>query len=494
MSLAEEQLLPDLVLLEVMQYLSVDDVFACRLVCKRLEALARHPNVWRHRRIDWDRDCPCAVLRLAPCLRAIVCRRHGDGYSPYYSNAAFETTKCAVTSLDIEVESAWNGKKSHPQLAHFTQVVRNQIALGRLQHVTVLSGRPGMYLRRQADPLRGVDAFWDALAQSSCLQSLRFLGCVPSATQPLQSGSSKSSLLLFKCRLTRKSESFVKAVLAAHTDTLEEVSLRGSLYVDDSAVSSSDTTELLARMPRLRRLKYDRLSPIDALAACNTLKDVSLFPAPGCSPLSLEQPQSNILKFLSEANQLRALSILFGPGDNIEELIEATLVSSALSLEHLSLRGYKAKEVHQVLIRALPRLPALRQLTLHPGDLEECDELLLAITPLSAPALRRLKLISDEDAYNSGYGCGHHWLHGDAVRATLVVNPLLHIHLWNPNACCSDFECDPCATLCHLEAGWNFPGRLVLFAHEPGKCPAPEDHTAGGRKWRSIHMPCNRLQ
>lgn len=349
MSLTVEQLLPDDVLLDVMQYLSVEDVFACRLVCKKFEALARLPTVWCHRRIDMH--CPRAVLRLAPCLGAIVCKAHYESGFQGDPDPAFEATKCAVTSLNFELTAEevhmLSSDEDFPsRLAYFARVVRNQVTLGRLKHVTVqirqLCGGYWLWLTFST-PRGAADALLDALAQSSSLQSLRFLGWVPSATRPLLRVSSKSSLLLFECWLSKKSESFVKAMLTAHADTLEEVSLfdRGremGSWGSNDVVASPEITELLARMPRLQRLKYDRLSPIDALAACKTLKDVTLSKT-SSGYNAADPPLSKTLKFLSEANQLRSLTIHPCYDDNCEELMEAALVSSALSLERLFISG-----------------------------------------------------------------------------------------------------------------------------------------------------------
>ncbi|XP_026291330.1 uncharacterized protein LOC113215883 [Frankliniella occidentalis] len=490
MSPALEQLLPDDVLLEVMQYLSVDDVFACRLVCKRLEGLARHPNVWRHRRIV-EKHCLCPVLRLAPCLEALEWCKQRSCESSF---SALETTKCAVTSLTLALPT-YSGYSNYDHrpirtyagLEIFTQAVRNQAAIGHLKHVAVQS-RPLLDVVMEGSIgyvlLQGGDAFCNLLAQCPCLLSVRFLLCVPALTRPLESGPPAPSLVVFECPLAFNSDSFLMTMLAGHAATLEVVNISPGLIIDGDLLEHpnvSKLSEILASMPRLRSLKCSSLPRLETLAASKTLRDVGFYES-GVYGL-----QGEIVKFLRGGKELRALSVTGHYRFDYVGMLDAVLASSGRSLEHLSLGDLQ--DVHQPLVEALPRLPALRQLNLlQLYDLVRLDGLLLGITPLTAPNLRRLELeTSDWEP------CAHHWLHGDAVRAVFSANPALHIHLWKASHCnpyAVEDRCGACASVCHLEAGWNFLGRLVLFAHEPGKCPAPEDHTADS-KWRSVHMPCS---
>ncbi|XP_052119615.1 uncharacterized protein LOC127748784 isoform X2 [Frankliniella occidentalis] len=119
--------LPDDVLLEVMRCLTVKDLFACRLVCKALGALALHPDVWRYRSFNADEDDNDnqlwqPVLRLAPCLGAL----YATLPPPVWGCLLVCTmTRCAVQKLSLTVYEGG--------CMHTAAMIRNQEGLGRLR-------------------------------------------------------------------------------------------------------------------------------------------------------------------------------------------------------------------------------------------------------------------------------------------------------------------------------------------------------------------------
>ncbi|XP_052127022.1 uncharacterized protein LOC113210611 [Frankliniella occidentalis] len=120
-----DQLLDDVLVL-VMTRLSVEDVFTCRLVCKRLAALALHPDVWRNRvfknlRMGRGKCLLCPVLRLAPSLRTLALRMCSYDTTPHRSR---EIT-CGVRKLRLSVDPAG------VELAVY--FIRRFAALGRLR-------------------------------------------------------------------------------------------------------------------------------------------------------------------------------------------------------------------------------------------------------------------------------------------------------------------------------------------------------------------------
>ncbi|XP_026285339.2 uncharacterized protein LOC113211237 [Frankliniella occidentalis] len=452
--------LPDDVLVQVMQYLSVDDVLACRLVCRRFEGPSMFREVWHRRRlVDDQRPCVCAALRLAPSLEAVLCSGH---------TSAFLATHCAVAELILVVE-----KDIHPDM--YAQVVHNQEALGRLRRVEVRYA-PGAQLGDRADP----DPLSVTLVRSSCLESLVFPKHVPYAPSPIphKHRPARSSLKIFKCCLNEVNEYFVDAVLAGHAPTLEEVDLDGGFPF------ALGTAKLLASMPKLERLKCDMIRDLEAVAACKTLKDMTLCIASDYYPYFLSEGAA---EFLRRANHLHTLSIDFNFGDidsGDRSLLLGALASSGGSLERLSVALLDEDEL-QPLIDMLPRLPALRLLSIS----VDCDlldaEALAGITPATAPALRRLELLEAGPQFCC---CLHEWLHdgdGNAVKI-LDANPSLHIHITEPIAC-KRRRCDACAQGCHRQAEWNERGRLVLFAHDPDDCSSPEDHTADST-WTCVQI------
>ncbi|XP_052133192.1 uncharacterized protein LOC127752306 [Frankliniella occidentalis] len=462
--------LPDDVLVLVMQHLAVNDLFACRLVCQRLATLALHPEVWRHRRLD-DKTCVCAVLSLAPCLDKVV-------YSKKAHTTAFATTRCAVRHLTLHI-------KKGTECALACLAVRNQEALGRLRNVEL----EVWYSSEDVAPLDGADALLRTLVErSSALESLDLLNGLPEpyAMRPVLHGPLRSSLRYFRCSLSERSENFVNTVLAGHAATLQEVHL-GHEYCEES------TFELLVGMSELRGLTCKLFPGMQALASCEMMRDVSVCMDNEYTPETVVQGAA---EFFRLAGQLRTVYIEFqyvdGEEEDLEDLMKA-LASSGESLVHqLSIVSLPDAPT---LLRALPRLPALRVLgmlnspLIDPMDDGRMDELLLGITPATAPSLRRLELSTFDLT-----GCLHEWLHRDAVGQVLTANPSLHVHVWGTHGCRRWVACEACAMGCHREvtANYNDNGRRIgFFSHGPGTCMHPEDHDVTSGKWTWVHIRCN---
>ncbi|XP_052124521.1 uncharacterized protein LOC127749631 isoform X1 [Frankliniella occidentalis] len=434
--------LPDDVIVAVMQFLSVEDLFACRLVSRRLCGLVSHWDVWRDRSLSDDLPCANAVLRLAPCLDALV-------VTGRYPTLAVTTTQCAVAILELHIfdRESFND-------AEYALTVHRQESLGRLRRLELTSNEH--YFR--SPPV--ADVLVRTMASCSGLQSLEVCDSLPNTNHPIEHGPSKPSLTQFGCPIDEQSKSFVHTMLAGHAATLEDVDISDSHY----GIGDSETAGLLASMPRLRRLRCnDSVEGFGAVAASKSLRDVSitLFGEP--------DEENEAVEFLRRAKQLRRIRLSYCTDFSAEfcgRVSEALTSSMVSKVERLALDGFT--EV-RLLFRELPSLPYLHhlELTEAPPD----DELLLSISPETAPALRRLELGT------CGQVCPHSWVHRDAVRVTLAANPKLHILLWHNKKDCGQ-ACEACRWTCHPEViKWSKVRKVGLFSHDPGKCPSPEDHT-----------------
>ncbi|XP_052132006.1 uncharacterized protein LOC127751860, partial [Frankliniella occidentalis] len=193
--------LPDDVIVMVLQYLPVEYVLACRLVCKRLCDLAFHWDVWRHRSLKDDDYYAGAVLHLAPCLDTLTV----TGLVP---TLAVTTTSCAVASLELLLDYA-----SATTAVEYALALRNQESLGRLRKL-YLDG-----LEYYSTP--GKDVLVRTVAKCSNLESLEVNGDLPLVSHPVVNGPPKPSLTNFRCAVNENSASFVNTILAAHAATLE---------------------------------------------------------------------------------------------------------------------------------------------------------------------------------------------------------------------------------------------------------------------------------
>ncbi|XP_026290053.2 uncharacterized protein LOC113214792 [Frankliniella occidentalis] len=447
-------LLPEEVLLEVLQYLDVRDLLACRRVCKRLGALVLVGRVWRHRELRLGSPGvpaasprergPLHLLRLAPCLDHLyICAAAG-------TLRAITTTKCAVASLTLE--DRYLGFNS--QL--YVEMVRHQEALGRLRRVH-------LDFRSSANSCR---VLLDALTTLPRLESLtRSKNCRDRASNYASTAPvphpSVQSLRKFSWKLTRDTVPFVHAVLAGHSATLEDVELKvgcsgWTSWTDDTVAS------LLAALPRLHslRIDYPNIPGLPAVAACGALRKL-------CVDVGYN---STVVELLRRAKQLRDVRLMldwFGLGC---EVLQA-LASPAL--ERLELRfctlPCRNDEVRP-LLRSMATLPALRHLVLDSSLYTSLGslplDLLQRINPATAPALRILELKMGR------HPCPHTWVHEDAVHPALMANPSLHIQLEFLGAQeCEKSNCVVCAMDCHKDVwkagvGTNDILKLSIHLHE----------------------------
>ncbi|XP_026274399.2 uncharacterized protein LOC113203764 [Frankliniella occidentalis] len=470
--------LPDDVLVLAMQLLSVEDILACRLVCKRLCGLALHPDVWLHRSLKDDEPRADAVLHLAPCLEKLTV----TGRVP---TLAVTTTRCAVASLELKK----NSYREFRNAAEYAFAVRNQEFLGRLKKLEL-----DIYGEANADVL------YRTVASCSGLDSLTVV-FGPQTTHPVVHGPPSSSLTIFRCGVSANSTSFVNTILAGHAATLEKVEINNA-RIEQFDVGETTTADLLAAMPRLRSLLCDStFCGFEEVAACKTLRDVTI------ELWICSGDFGSVAKFLRRAKQLQRVRLENGTGVSIGEhgaaLVDALVSSGWSHVERLAL--YELEDA-QPLLRALPSLPALRHLDLVNADTEDEDErglfyefeafedarpflyalpplptlrhldgvdvLLKSITPVTAPALRLLEIevVSVK--------CPHAWIHRAAVKAALMANPLLHIQLWcYPTRRPAPQECEVCERDCHQGVKWHEVKKIGLYSHDPEECPSPEDLT-----------------
>ncbi|XP_026283802.1 uncharacterized protein LOC113210160 [Frankliniella occidentalis] len=467
------QQLPDDVLVLMMQHLAVDDLFACRLVCRRLRDLALHPEIWSHRRLDEDKPCVCAVLGLAPCLDRAV-------YSKKVHTRAFTMTRCAVRHLTLRVRQG-------TECARACIALLRQEVLGRLKSVQ-LHVSYSLEDVAPVAPLEDADALLGTLVACRGLESLDLTDSLPEqyVMRPVLHGPSRSSLKYFRCYLSEETATFVNTVLAGHAATLQEVDF-GCQYFEEEG-----TFQPFVGLSVLRRLTCTVFTGMQALASCKMLTAVSLSLFEDYTPESVVQGAVEFLRLL--AGQLRTVSLEFqyadGDNEHFDRLLRALACSGESLVEQLTILTIP---IGAPLLRALPRLPALRVLSVlksplvDPEDDDCVGDILAGITPATAPSLRRLEL-STSDLQ----GCLHEWLHRDAVGRVLAANPSLHVHVWGTRGCRGGGPCEACALGCHREAIRDFKkGRRVgLFSHGPGECTHPEDHITGD-KWTWIHFYCN---
>ncbi|XP_052132004.1 uncharacterized protein LOC127751859 [Frankliniella occidentalis] len=275
--------LPDDVIVMVLQYVPVEDVLDCRLVCKRLCGLALHRDVWRHRSLEDDDEYAGAVLHLAPCLDTLKV----TGRVP---TLAVTTTRCAVASLELIA-----GPDESINVAEYALAVRNQELLGRLRKLEL-----NICLESAADVLVRT------VAMCSNLESLEIYEDFPDVTHPVVHGPPRPSLTNFRCVVDENSASFVNTILAVHAATLEHVNL-GSGFDNEETTPAN----LLASMPRLCSLRCNKMVPgLNVVADCKTLRDVSFY-------ANWEPDNIDVLsEFLRQATQLRRVHLDCDGGDD----------------------------------------------------------------------------------------------------------------------------------------------------------------------------------
>ncbi|XP_052127236.1 uncharacterized protein LOC127750234 [Frankliniella occidentalis] len=438
------ELLPDDVLVMVMQFLDVADVLACRLVCKRLCGLALHPDVWRHRSLSDDEPCASAVLRLAPCLNKLI-------VTGQVSTLAVTTTRCAVKKMILLATHTKATDQMALMATEYAYAVYKQESLGRLRHLELCQ----MYHLHM--PV--TDVLLRTVASCSDLKSLVFNSELPVTSTRVVHGPSRSSLTYFHCPFGESSASFLLTILAGHAATLEEISIGSDLDFEETG-----TADLLAAMPRLRFLKCeDSLRGFEVVAECKTLRRVHI-----CL-FGDHDEFDGLPKFLRRAKQLRRVHL-----ENIRPisaeystaLFEALTSPGRSHLERLTLEGF---EDVRPLFHAKTSLSHLRYLSVRLEFID--DEMLLSITPVTAPALETLELRCREK-------CRHALIHRDAVKATLAANTSLHIQIfYGTRSKCEPQDCTVCAGGCHPAVEWAKVFRIGLFSHDPDKCPSLEAHT-----------------
>ncbi|XP_052131838.1 uncharacterized protein LOC127751798, partial [Frankliniella occidentalis] len=396
--------LPKSALVTVMQHLTATDLLTCRLVSKSLGALALQPEVWRHQEVAAVRGgrrepCLCAVLRVAPCLGEVVVNE--TFRKPHIR--ALSRTKCPVAVVVIHLyQDTRNAREA-------AQVIRNQQALGRLRRVEL---KCNVNLGR----LSGVDKLIRTLlAATSALEELVVTGGVPYTLCPIEPVPHGPSLKRFTFSSSPGnplSRPLVEAVLAGHADTLEEVDLGFS----GEAPISASTSRLLAKVTNLRKLKCQMMQGMEAVAACEKLTDLSIL-------AYSDQCHRGAVKFITQAQQLTRVNL------DYRDLEGNPVIGKALGQALVTSRSRARLEELSIGCLSLPTplspLPALQQLNIMypPKDGDEL-RLLLAVTPATAPALR--KLVLQVDFWRK---CAHSWMHNDAVQKALALNPSLHIQV-----------------------------------------------------------------
>ncbi|XP_052126697.1 uncharacterized protein LOC127750124 [Frankliniella occidentalis] len=449
--------LPDEVLLLVMQYLDVEDLFRCRLVCKRLAGLALDPDAWQHRNLSDEHPWACAVLRLAPCLKSLVMLAPS---TMACHMLALSRTKCAAAKLLFSLQSGYG-------VTQMEEVIRHQEALGRLKglHVSITPIMDGATATKLLDVVTSIPALEELSLYILTLS-------IPLTARPALRSVSGPSLKNFVLEweaghgtgLPQPIEDVSRFLLAEHAATLERIEFESNAGVIKPPAS------LLASMPNLRVLNCSPFPGMRALAASESLRDLCLVVKPATVTTDTRE-------FLRGAGNLRVIDMTFSSiGENCTwtpttagvDLVE----DLASTVEELSISNEAEATARclpqvQPLLRALPTLTCLRNLFLEVAP----DELLAAITPTTAPALQWLSVT------NSDWGCTHAWLHRGVVKKLLSENPSLHVQVRadEASAPCRENPCETCEYDCHMDL-CEFES--ILFTHDPHDSCAVKVHAS----------------
>ncbi|XP_052127441.1 uncharacterized protein LOC127750277 isoform X5 [Frankliniella occidentalis] len=417
--------LPEDALLQVLKYLHVEDLLACRLVSRRLGDLALHPAVWRHVRLQAP---SCPVMRLAPCLAILTVDNDETPCKHLHS------TDCAVRQLNIECRDG-------VEASEMFQLMKRQEALGRLRRLDL---EFDYEINKPYEP-------FILLKAPASISGLEFLnvtvGSVYANEYPFQQCTVPSSLKEFWCTGEAGLGDFVCCVLATHAATLEKISIEAPMW-------SPQTARSLGGVRNLHHLTCKLLPGMEALAECGSLR--ILFLSDSQWPSDRVQ---GVVQLLRRAHRLVDVSLRNGiearsPGTihAFAEMIKALGWSGESCVVKLCIKVgvfYRRTDesdcylpMRVALLNALPRLPALRKLTLD----WESDEILPGITPETAPSLRSLDL-----ALSS---CAQAWMLNTATRRLLSLNPSLHV-----------------------QASHDLTGTIAwLFSHPQDQCPSEEYH------------------
>lgn len=428
--------LSDNVLVMVLQLVDMQDLLTCRLVSKRLGALAVLPGVWEHRVLVPGDRLVCPVLRLAPCLATMyvllpqVKRCH----------MAYAATRCAVRELKLIVGPVTG-------CVHAAAVVCRQEALGRLECVDVIFGTD-----------ENVSELLATIASTPGLQRVELathplLEFILRATTDavLHSTAVTPSLKRFDCVLVPDSEPYVNFILARHAATLESVEL-GPCPL---SMTLTATAPLLATMPNLRELGCCCLPGLEeaVVAASTSLRVLNLYIRTEREHLP---DSARAKKLLTLAKHLREVSLEYTPAITRPSDVGANLVlalaASGAPVEKLSITNDHVDDGEEMMLEehfpqmalllcVLPRLRTLRHLQVGAGG----EYVLMGITPTTAPALRQV------DVHLSEGVCAHAWLHEDMVRTVMSENSALHLKVVKPSTVyCGHESCEEACVLdCH---------------------------------------------
>ncbi|XP_026289333.2 uncharacterized protein LOC113214238 [Frankliniella occidentalis] len=372
--------LPDDAMLLVLSRLPLDDLIQCRLVCKRLARLALHPDAWRRRRLtnacNSCNPCPLfsAGLRLGSCVDSMRIE-----LPPETGCHLLFTSPCAARRLTI---STVHGGAGSWQAA---LLVRHQGLLGRLREVDLTLYSPCPCDAKSAVKA-DVSVLLGTLASTPGLEKLTIKGDEDDPKRPMQNGVSclhvtvPPSLTHFTCRpRDSRLEPAVNALLAAHAATLEEVEI-----VSLKAWPPSSRMGLvLAKLLRLAKLECQMLPDMEAVAACESLRELTLIVDDEVSPACRE----SIAAFFRRAVQLREVHFTWcHVHADCLDFVAALASSGRSRVETLGIysvsRSPEPAEL-QVLLAALRSLPALRRLRVNAErDSDEAKALLEALPSL----------------------------------------------------------------------------------------------------------------
>lgn len=423
-------LLPDDVLLMVMEYLVEKDILACRLVCRRFRDLTEHRAVWRRREVSLNGGASAvglAPLRFAPCLSRlfvdVTCWRD--------DMRICASTKCAVSELLFVI-----GSKNVPIcLEQAGKILRNQEALGRLRELTILEETVKTAPRTLVGDVERTSGLGTSTAH------------VCDGAPEVCRRAPHPSLKTFRCFLDVEQAvvPFCEAVLSTHASTLEEIHLNTA---DDFFWPS--VPPILASMPNLSVLFGCPLSPgLGLIASCRKLESVTFY-VPRVEPTAVQ----GVATILDSCRQLHFVYLTYSDEacvHNVGADLVLSLVSSGPSpVETLGILVDEEDlalplPMTEPLCRALPLMPNLVELTVSGLS----PELLMTITPRTVPALSALYVFPTD---NDIADCAHCCLHLDSVAIFLTKNPTISLHVFTVHFCHSEDGglCVFCANaVCH---------------------------------------------
>ncbi|XP_034236593.1 uncharacterized protein LOC117642468 [Thrips palmi] len=446
----EAAVLTDEVLLLVLRYLSPEELFRCRAVCRGWLSLAMDPSLWRDRSINtlFDRVLAANVLRHAPCLGSVVMQDFGWDSILW---GALITTSCAISGLHFSFNAE--------DVLQVALAISRQAFLGRLTDLSLdreVLKHPRSHQSMSPFSERSLCALLLNICNIRGLEYLHIspLHCpslIPPLPDLLVAVPVPASLKNLKWS-DDKLNPFLSLLLEWHAATLEVV----SVTADDPRLAP-----LLSSLPRLRSLCCGLLVGMAALLQCPSLQSLEVDFDNDVDTRPRLAGFSSYL--LSAAARLEHLKLAFNQNPS-EEALDLVLClggsqgEGRAALRSLTLSHHFDAQPTALLQRLAAVMPRLLNLTkLDVGGVPSAAFLeSLAHTHCVAVLPGLLELV-----VSAPLECAHQWAHSQQLHDVMRGKPRLHVVVRDLPGC-YDRYCHFCAShKCHqCIAYW-----CVIFTH-----------------------------